>query len=92
MEKLCNFDIVVNTCLADIDTQSSTSEFNKNDFLLSVINGFEDGKWRESEFRQFIMDNITQTGLSAKERADLYDEPYKALTASVKKTATCRYR
>lgn len=73
MEKLCNFDIVVNTCLADIDTNPPTSEFHKNDFLLSVINGFEDGKWRDDIFRQFMMDNISQTGLSAKERNDLYD-------------------
>ena len=86
MDKLCNFDIVINTCLANIDTQATASQFNKNDFLLSVINGFEDGKWRDKTFHQFMMDNISQTGLSAKERDDLYDSDrsWTSITESLK--------
>lgn len=86
MDKLCNFDIAINTCLADIAPQATTSNFNKNDFLLSVINGFEDGKWRDKTFHQFMMDNISQTGLSAKERDDLYDSDrcWTSITESLK--------
>lgn len=68
-----------------MNQESPTPDLDKNDFLLSVINGFEDGKWRKSEFRKFIFDNIAQTGLSAEERDNLYSEsPYTSLTESIK--------
>ena len=50
MNKIKNFDIVVNTCMTDIESRSKKSDFDENDFLLSVVNGFEDGKWREDLF------------------------------------------
>lgn len=85
MQKICNFDIVINKCLWGVNQESTTPDLDKNDFLLSVINGFEDGKWRKSEFRKFIFDNIAQTGLSAEERDNLYSEsPYTSLTESIK--------
>mgnify|MGYP000306718865 FL=1 len=40
MDKICNFDIVINTCLAEINPASVMPDFDKNGFLLSVINGF----------------------------------------------------
>lgn len=85
MDKICNFDIVINKCLAEINPDSVMPDFDKNGFLLSVINGFEDGAWRKKVFRQFVMDNIAQTGLSAEDRDNLYCEsPYTTLTESVK--------
>ena len=85
MDKICNFDIVINTCLAEINPASVMPDFDKNGFLLSVINGFEDGAWRKKVFRQFVLDNIAQTGLSAEDRDNLYCEsPYTTLTESVK--------
>lgn len=85
MQKICNLDIVINKCLWGVNQESTTPDLDKNDFLLSVINGFEDGKWRKSEFRKFIFDNIAQTGLSAEERDNLYSEsPYTSLTESIK--------
>ncbi len=84
MDKIKNFDIVVNTCLADIESRSKQSDFDKNDFLLSVVNGFEDGKWREDLFRQFVMNNIAQTGLSADERENICTiDPYTQITRSI---------
>lgn len=84
MDKIKNFDIVVNTCLADIESGSKKSDFDKNDFLLSVVNGFEDGKWREDLFRQFVMNNIAQTGLSADERENICTiDPYTQITRSI---------
>lgn len=85
MQKIGNFDIVINKCLWEVNQESTTTDLDKNDFLLSVINGFEDGKWRKGEFRKFILDNIAQTGLSAEDRDNLYSEsPYTALTESIK--------
>lgn len=85
MQKIRNFDIVINKSLWEINQESMTSDLDKKDFLLSVINGFEDGKWRENEFRKFILNNIAQTGLSAEDRDNLYSEsPYTALTESIK--------
>lgn len=85
MDKICNFDIVINTCLAEINPASVMPDFDKNGFLLSVINGFEDGAWRKKVFRRFVLDNIAQTGLSAEDRDNLYCEsPYTTLTESVK--------
>ena len=84
MDKIKNFDIVVNTCLADIESRSKKSDFDENDFLLSVVNGFEDGKWREDLFRQFVMNNIAQTGLSADERENICTvDPYTQITRSI---------
>lgn len=84
MDKIKNFDIVVNTCLADIESRSNKSDFDENDFLLSVVNGFEDGKWREDLFRQFVMNNIAQTGLSADERENICTvDPYTQITRSI---------
>lgn len=85
MQKIGNFDIVINRSLWDINQEPSTYDLDKNDFILSVINGFEDGKWRKNEFRKFILDNIAQTGLSAEDRDNLYSEsPYTTLTESIK--------
>ena len=85
MNKIKNFDIVVNTCMTDIESKSKKSDFDENDFLLSVVNGFEDGKWREDLFRQFVMNNIAQTGLSAEERENICTvDPYTQITRSIK--------
>ena len=84
MQKIGNFDIVVNKCLWEVNQESTTPYLDKNN-LLSVINGFEDGKWRKGEFRKFILDNIAQTGLSAEDRDNLYlESPYTTLTESIK--------
>ena len=85
MNKIKNFDIVVNTCMTDIESRSKKSDFDENDFLLSVVNGFEDGKWREDLFSQFVMNNIAQTGLSAEERENICTmDPYTQITRSIK--------
>ena len=85
MQKIGNFDIIINKSLWDINQGLSMPNLSKNDFILSVINGFEDGKWREKEFHRFIFNNIAQTGLSAEDRDNLYSEsPYTTLTESIK--------
>lgn len=49
-----------------------------------MVNGFEDGKWREDLFRQFVMNNIAQTGLSADERENICTiDLYTQITRSI---------
>lgn len=85
MEKIHNFDIVINKCLWDFKPEDIHAEIDKKDFLLSVINGFEDGQWRQKEFHNFVMNNMAQTALSAEDRENLYSEsPYTILTESIK--------
>lgn len=84
-----NFSIIVNNCLAELDLDSESPEFYYNDFLLSLINGFEDGKWRENQFNNFILDNVAETGLSAEERRNLYSAPYTLLTEAIKNLRLC---
>lgn len=45
-----------------------------NKKILSLINDFEDGKWRYQKFQNFIWDNIKETALNAKERNALINE------------------
>ena len=55
-----------------------------NKSLLSLVNGFEDGAWRTSEFEKFVWDNVAQTALSAKERSELVNNGYSALVSAAK--------
>ncbi|EFB4363731.1 TPA: DUF1837 domain-containing protein [Escherichia coli] len=59
-------DTFINTC-GDV-----LSPLN-NKSILSLVNDFEDGKWRYKNFHLFIWDNIAETSLSSKERAALID-------------------
>ena len=60
MDKICNFDIVINTCLAEINPTSLMPDFDKNGFLLSVINGFAYTRRRPSCAKQtFWLTSVT---------------------------------
>lgn len=53
--------------------------------LLSLINDFEDGKWRYKKFQDFVWNNIAETALSYKERAALIDQSHTSLALAAKK-------
>jgi hypothetical protein len=53
--------------------------------VLSLINDFEDMKWRYEKFENFIWDNISLTALSAQERDKLANRSHSTLIASAKK-------
>lgn len=55
-----------------------------NKFVLSLANGFENGKWRFSAFHSFIWDNIKETALSAQERNSLIGKESSILDAAAK--------
>lgn len=58
-----SFEIIEDTCLADICSTHST-----NRRLLSLSNDFEEGRWRRDHFINFILNNIGETALSEEER------------------------
>jgi len=56
---------------------------NKNQ-LLSLINGFEDGKWRYLAFQEYIFNNIALTALTAKERESLAGKSHSLQVAAAR--------
>lgn len=83
-EKLWRFDILVNDCFINFNPDRKNIQPDDNDFLLSVVNGFEDGHWMKKNFQDFVFNNIAQTALNAEERAKCVDDSYSALTEAAK--------
>ncbi len=76
-----NFEILVNDFYINLASEPKL-ERAENKCILSLINDFEDGKWRYKKFESFIWDNIALTALSASERSKLIDMSHSSLTAS----------
>jgi hypothetical protein len=75
------FEILVDVTLAGITSVSQlTSLINKR--VLSLINDFEDTKWRYAKFQSYLWDNIAQTALSQRERSALVDQSHSSLMAA----------
>lgn len=72
------FEILIDESLSAV-TSVDQLKAALNKRLLSLVNDFEDGKWRYQNFQNYIWDNITQTALSERERAALSDQGYSAL-------------
>ena len=75
------FEVLINDCFANLSTDS-TLEPVDNKYILSLINDFEDGKWRSSKFHQFIWNIVAQTALSAEERESLVNDNLSILIRS----------
>lgn len=82
--KIVDFDILIDDAFVNFCTDSTVTPIDKS-FLLSVVNGFEDGKWRHNIFRNFVFNNLAETGLSAQEREALIDKSYETLVAAAQK-------
>lgn len=82
--KIVDFDILVDDALVNICTDSSVTPIDKS-FLLSVVNGYEDGKWRQNVFRNFVFNNLAEDGLSSKEREALAGKNYETLVEAAQK-------
>lgn len=52
--------------------------------LLSLINGYEDGKWMNQKFKNFIWDNVALTALSKSERDALADQSQSTLVEAAR--------
>lgn len=77
------FEILIEDTLAGITSiPQLKSLVNKQ--VLSLINDFEDAKWRYPKFQSYIWDNIAQTALSQRERSALVDKSYSGLLSAAK--------
>jgi len=55
MEKICNFDILLEETFMSFNPNRVNIVPDENDSLLSVINGFEDNHWLMETFQQIIV-------------------------------------
>lgn len=78
-----SFDILINDTLAHVTSAPALIGLVKK-HVLSLINSFEDGKWRYSKFQNYLWDNIAQTALSERERSALVDQSHSSLTAAAR--------
>lgn len=77
------FDVLINKAFADICTTDGLSPIDRK-YVLSLLNDFEDGKWRYERFNDYIWNNIALTALSKQEREDLTNEPKTKLRRAAK--------
>lgn len=68
-----NFEIILDDFFSVLTLDNSLNPVD-NKRVLSIINSFEDGKWRFENFQKFIWNNIKETALSYKERQSLITE------------------
>ena len=77
------FEVLLDEAFSAVnDDASITPSANKR--VLSVINDFEDTKWRYAHFQNFIWDNIAETALSSIERQSLANQSHTLLTEAAK--------
>lgn len=77
------FKVLLNNAFSGFnDDKSITPDTNKR--VLSLINDYEDAKWRYDKFHGFVWDNIVQTALSAEERQKLSQRNHTILTEAAK--------
>lgn len=67
------FQILIDDIFSVLTNDSTLSPVDKKR-VLSLVNDFEDGKWRSEKFQKFIWNNIKETALSYKERESLVAE------------------
>lgn len=79
-----DFEVLIDDMFVNINTDSSLSVID-NKKVLSIINDFEDGKWRDKKFQKFIWDNIAESALSLRERQALIGQPLSILSEAAKK-------
>lgn len=77
------FEVLIDDALAGITSVSQLSQL-VNKRVLSLINDFEDSKWRYPKFQSYLWDNIAQTALSERERAALVDQSHSTLVAAAR--------
>lgn len=77
------FEVLVNDWFSNLNLDPLLEPIAKKR-VLSLINSFEDGKWRYGYFQDFVWDNIAETALSKNERDSLVDQHQTALRAAAK--------
>lgn len=78
-----NFEILINDSYLNL-IHKTTLKSAENINVLSLVNDFEDDKWRNEKFDTFVWDNIALTALSAQEREKLVNKSSSTLKAAAK--------
>ncbi|MBW7909902.1 MAG: DUF1837 domain-containing protein [Alphaproteobacteria bacterium] len=78
-----SFEILINDAFANLCGEENLTPI-ENKHVLSLMNGFEDKKWREGLFSNFVWDNIAETALSLRERNNLIDQNHTSLVQASK--------
>ncbi|WP_346295474.1 DUF1837 domain-containing protein [Rhodopseudomonas sp. P1] len=77
------FEILIDDTLSEIASADHLrTVLNKR--ILSLINDFEDAKWRYSKFQSFLWDNVAETALSRRERLALVNRSHSSLVAAAR--------
>lgn len=79
---MITFEVLINDELMSALDASFNS--NGNEKVLSLLNDFEDGKWRFQKFQNFIWDNIIETALSQDEKEKLAGQYFSSLVEAAK--------
>lgn len=78
------FEVLIDESFSNIAADKALSPVDKK-HVVSLVNDFDDGKWRYEKFQQFIWNNIAETALSFRERDSLVNQPLSILTEAAKK-------
>lgn len=76
-----NFEVLVEDEFLNICTDKTLKPI-ENKYILSLVNDYQEGKWRHSKFHNFVWDNIAETSLSYSERESLIDQSHSKLVAA----------
>lgn len=79
-----DFEILIDDLYLKIFAETALAPVEKKN-VLSLVNDFEDGKWRYEKFEDFIWNNIALTALSAQERDKLAEQYRTTLRESARK-------
>lgn len=77
------FDILIDKAFRDICTTAGLEHVDRK-HVLTLLNDFEDGKWRYERFNDYIWDHVALTALSKQERDDLINDPRTQLRRSAR--------
>ncbi len=78
-----DFEILINDDYLNLVQNTELTPVD-NKTVLSLVNDFEDEKWRREKFENFIWDNIALTALSAQEREKLTGKSGSTLREAAK--------
>ena len=78
------FSIAIDDSLTRLD-ESHVGGNKDNERVLSLLNDYEDGRWRHDQFQNFVFDHLSETCLSKDERDSLIGSPLTCLKEAVRK-------
>lgn len=83
-ETIVDFEVLIDDFFINVNPETTLNPIDRKK-VLSIINDFQDGKWRYNKFQSFIWDNIAETSLSYKDRTALISRSQSSLTEAAKK-------